>query len=71
MKIIKAGSSTVAKACYRAGDALVFDLRLQEAGGHFNMARLHGVNMKHWDGPVIQTHVMSPESCIRGGPLKE
>eukprot|EP00439_Symbiodinium_sp_Y106_P083347 s278_g23.t1 len=30
MKIIKAGSSTVAKACYRAGDALVFDLRLQE-----------------------------------------
>ena len=41
MKIIKAGSSTVAKACYRAGDALVFDLRLQEAGVDLNIARLH------------------------------
>ncbi|CAE6963250.1 cobD [Symbiodinium sp. CCMP2456] len=43
MKIIKAGSSTVAKACHRAGDALVFDLRLQEvkrtAGYAYEMRR--------------------------------
>ena len=31
MKIIKGGSSTVAKSCYRAGDALVFELQLRQA----------------------------------------
>ncbi|CAE7534053.1 cofF, partial [Symbiodinium natans] len=31
MKIIKGGSATVATSCHRAGGALVFELRLQEA----------------------------------------